>query len=115
MIEQLESYLRPVDVEGLRKQFQSAEPFPFIAIDNFLQDDFVQEIVSSYPSVQEAESIGNTFHAVNESGKTQVTDANSFATAISRLNQEKLSHRLRGVVSNQKRSAIVPTTQTFMK
>jgi len=87
MIDSLDRYIRPLDLDALRRRFRQAEPFPHIVIDDLLQPDFVQEIVSSYPSVAEAESIGNTFRAVNESGKTQVTDASRFAAAVARLNE----------------------------
>ena len=87
MSEELDAYLNPIDVDAPRDSFASASPFPFIAIDGFLRDDFLRAIMETYPSVEQAESLGDTFSAVNESGKTQVTDAAAFAEPVAKLNE----------------------------
>jgi 2OG-Fe(II) oxygenase superfamily len=87
MSNELDQFINPLDVAALSAQFRRAEPFPFMLIDNFLKADFYRSIIDAYPSVSEAESIGNTFSAVNEKGKTQVTDSNAFAEPVVKLNE----------------------------
>lgn len=87
MSDELDPYIEALDVAALRESFCNAEPFPFMVIDNFLKEDFHRSILEAYPSAIEAESIGETFSAVNESGKTQVTDSNAFAEPVAKLNQ----------------------------
>lgn len=87
MSDELDRYINPVDVAALRESFRSAEPFPFMVIDNFLNEDFHRSILEAYPSVLEAETIGSTFSAVNESGKTQVTNSSCFSEPVAKLNE----------------------------
>ena len=84
---ELDPYIEPLDVAGLRESFHNAEPFPFMVIDGFLKEEFYRSILDAYPSAIEAKSIGETFTAVNESGKTQVSDSNTFAEPVAKLNQ----------------------------
>jgi hypothetical protein len=87
MGQELDRYINPLDVGALRESFRSAEPFPFMVIDDFLHEDFLRAIIGAYPSVSQAESLGNTFSAVNEKGKTQVTNAKTFAEPVAKLNE----------------------------
>ncbi len=83
--------IRPLDAAKLRAEFRSSQPFPFLAIDQFLQPAFADELNRSFPTVAEAERSGHTFSAVNESGKTQVTAADRFPGSVRQLN-DLLAH-----------------------
>jgi hypothetical protein len=87
MSDELDRYIAPLDVAALRDSFQDAEPFPFMVIDNFLKEDFLRSITQAYPSAVEARSVGDTFSAVNERGKTQITDSETFAEPVVKLNE----------------------------
>jgi hypothetical protein len=75
------------DREALRRQFISAEPFPFVKIDDFLDPTFADEVAASYPSFDEALRRGRSFKAVNERKKVQVTDASAFPEPVVRLHR----------------------------
>lgn len=57
-----------------------------MVIADFPNDQFHHTIIEAYPSVLDAESMRNTFSAVNEKGKTQVTDSGTFAEPLATLN-----------------------------
>lgn len=78
--------IRPFDREALRRQFQEAEPFPFMAIDEFLDPEFAREVAASYPAYAEARGRGREFSAVNEKKKVQITDAAMFPEPVKKLN-----------------------------
>jgi len=78
--------IRPLDRDELRHQFRTATPFPNVCIDNFLDENFAEEVAASFPSFHEAQHVGKTFTAVNEKGKVQVRDVSHFPPAIRRLN-----------------------------
>jgi hypothetical protein len=77
----------PVDKENLRRQYQSAEPFPFVKIDNLLEPAFADEVAQSYPSYDTAAGLGKSFKTVNERRKVQITDAKLFPEPAQRLSQ----------------------------
>src|ERR1700710_1769091 len=79
--------INPVDRERLREEFQNAQPFPFFRIDNFLDKDFAEQVLGSFPSYVRARQIGREFSGVNAKGKVQVTDSNLFAEPVRQLNQ----------------------------
>jgi Rps23 Pro-64 3,4-dihydroxylase Tpa1-like proline 4-hydroxylase len=78
--------INPLDREAVRRRFLSAEPFPHLSIDNFLDAEFAERIAQSFPSLDEARKIGREFTAINERKKVQITDASRFAPAVSELN-----------------------------
>lgn len=82
------SVIRPLDRDALRNQVRSTVPFPFFAIDNFLDTDFAEQVVGTFPKFEDALKVGRTFMAVNEKLKVQVTDKDKFPEPIARLNQE---------------------------
>ncbi len=82
------SVIRPLDRDALRQQAQTAVPFPFIAVDNFLDPAFADQVVASFPKFEDAVKVGRSFNAVNEKLKVQVTDKAQFSEPIARLNQE---------------------------
>ena len=74
------------DRGDLKERIANAIPFPFIMIDNFLQEDFANEIHDSFPSYEKVSKIGRSYKTVNESGKFEVTNPNEFSEPIKRLN-----------------------------
>jgi len=77
--------INPIDKEKFKKDFLLREPFPHFCIDNFLNEDFANEVHDSFPAYQEAQKIGKEFSAVNEKRKIQITDASKFPSAIKKL------------------------------
>jgi len=75
------------DTDKLASSYQSAVPFPHIAISNFLDDSFAREVAESFPSLEDVQAMGRSFKAVNEKGKTQVTDSALFPPPILRLHE----------------------------
>ena len=81
----MQQYLNPLNLDRLRTQFQTADPFPFIAIDDFLKDDLARKIASEYPGMSGAREQGHAFSAVNERGKVQITDPDHFGPSTRAL------------------------------
>lgn len=79
--------LHSFDVEALCRQMQQAPAFPHFCTDDFLDDDFAEEIHAAFPSYQEAQRVGFSFDAVNERRKTQITDARRFPAPIRELHE----------------------------
>ncbi|MFT5443948.1 MAG: Rps23 Pro-64 3,4-dihydroxylase Tpa1-like proline 4-hydroxylase [Myxococcota bacterium] len=77
--------LKPYDRDALKQAFNSAEPFRHIAIEQFLEPDFAQEVAAAYPSFAEAEAQGFGFNFVNERKKIQVSDSTKFPEPVARL------------------------------
>lgn len=75
----------PLDRELLRQQWNSAQPFRFIAIDDFLDAGFAARLAASYPSYQRAEQVGREFSALHENLKVQVTDYARFPPEAQQL------------------------------
>lgn len=85
MIDQ--NLINPIDRDALRDQFKNAQPFPYFNIDNFLNEQFAEEVYLSFPSYSDARAVGREFKGVNEQGKVQVTDSALFAEPVAKLNQ----------------------------
>jgi Rps23 Pro-64 3,4-dihydroxylase Tpa1-like proline 4-hydroxylase len=79
--------IRPIDRDRLREGNRRATPVPHFCIDNFLDEDFAERVLQSFPSFEEAAQIGRTFTAVNEKKKIQVTDLTKFPQPIADLNR----------------------------
>ena len=69
-----------------KEKLLKTEPFPYFCIDNFLVEDFANEVHDSFPAYQEAQKLGKEFIAVNEKRKIQITDSSKFPPAIKKLN-----------------------------
>ncbi len=95
MIEEINA----VNREELRQRVASAEPFPFLLIDDFLRKDFAEEIHRAFPSYSEVAAVGKTNRTVNEKGKFQVTDSREFAQPIRRLHEMLASEEFLEFVS----------------
>lgn len=79
--------VNPFDRESLKTKIKNAQPFPHFYLDNFLNEDFAEEVYNAFPSFEQAQKIGTGFHKVNEKLKIQITDANLFPDPMKRLNQ----------------------------
>lgn len=77
--------VNPFDVGRLRAEFRSAEPFPWLCLDDFLVPDFARAVRDAFPSWTEALPLGREFRAVNERGKVQVTDVLRLPEPVRRL------------------------------
>jgi len=77
--------INPIDKEKFKKEFLTKKPFPHFCIDNFLNEEFANEVHDSFPAYQEAKNLGKEFSAVNEKRKIQITDSSKFPPAIKRL------------------------------
>lgn len=83
----LMNFINPSSLSLLKSDIQDVKPFPHFCIDNFLNEDFANEIHNSFPSYEESKAMGKEFSAVNEKYKIQVTDSNKFPPAILNLHQ----------------------------
>jgi Rps23 Pro-64 3,4-dihydroxylase Tpa1-like proline 4-hydroxylase len=78
--------LRPFDREALKAAYKTANPFPFIHIDNFVTDEFASRIAASYPAFEDATSQGQTYNKLNQRKKVQINDPSRFPGPVSELN-----------------------------
>src|SRR5450432_395340 len=85
--------INPFDRDALRQQFQTARPFPFIVIENFLDPEAATEVARSYPSFEQARAQGFGFNMVNEQRKIQVVDVTKFPDPVRLLNEAISSPR----------------------
>lgn len=77
--------IAPYDRDELRARFTSATPFRWLAVDNFLDPSFADELAVSYPSFDDALKSGRAFSAVNENLKVQVSDYEIFPEPAKRV------------------------------
>jgi hypothetical protein len=95
----LDGIVGPLDRERLRREFLSAEPFPFISIRPFLEPDFAARVAESYPTFESAERLGFQFNFVNEQRKVQVTDPVKFPEPVRKLHEALASQQFLETVS----------------
>jgi len=84
------------DVDELREKFRTAKPFPFVAIDNFLDEDFARQVAAAYPSYDHALEMGREFASVNEKLKIQISDPERFNPPVAKLNEALASPEFLG-------------------
>jgi hypothetical protein len=77
--------LTSVTLGTFAASFRSAEPFPHIVIDNFIDVAAAQTIAAEYPTFENARALGFSFSAVNERKKIQITDCDRFPPAVRQL------------------------------
>jgi len=77
--------IQPLDHEALARQFATAEPFPFLVIDEFLDPAFAREVAAAYPTFERALENGRAFDFVNEKRKVQITDPARFPAPVAKL------------------------------
>ena len=80
------SILSDVRLADHREAFSSAEPFPHVVIDGFLDASAGRAIAAEYPTFENAKALGFSFNAVNERKKIQITDKTRFPPAVRQLN-----------------------------
>lgn len=95
----MDSIIAPLQIERLRDEWQRAEPFPHIKIDDFLDPELADEVYRAYPSFDEALGQGRSFDFVNEQKKVQVCDASKFPPAVRRLSDAIASEEFRAALS----------------
>ena len=92
-----------IDIAKFKSDVQNAEAFPHFCIDNFLKQEFAEEIYNAFPSYEDSQKIGREFKAVNEKKKIQITDSSLFPPPIAKLNNllanEEFVEMLREVFS----------------
>lgn len=79
------SIISLLDRDLLRKEFGSAQPFPFMVLDDFLNDAFATAAAASFKPFEEATLLGRTFRKVNESRKVQIVDPSKFPLSIAKV------------------------------
>src|SRR4051812_18168776 len=79
--------LSAVRLAGLAATYRSADPFPHIVIDDFLDPAFLREVAAAYPTFEDAQRLGFSFNAVNERKKIQITDQARFPPPVRRLSE----------------------------
>ncbi|WP_138998175.1 acyltransferase family protein [Rhodococcus zopfii] len=92
--------IRELDRDLLRRQARTAEPFPHILLDDFLDPDFAREVLRSWPSFSDARKVGKEFRSINERNKIQVTDSQLFPPALVELEQALASPEFLDAVSS---------------
>ena len=78
--------LRPLDRARLKENFATAKPFPYVIIDNLIDETKAAEIAAAYPSFEAALEQGRTFTTVNERKKIQITDSSKYSPPVAELN-----------------------------
>lgn len=68
--------------EHLRAQALAARPFPFLKIDNFLDEEFAHAVADAFPPFDVALTMGRMFSTVNEQRKVQISDSRLFPRPI---------------------------------
>jgi len=81
----MKSLINPINKVKFQKDFLLKEPFSYFCIDNFLNEDFANDVHDSFPSYLDAQKLGKEFAAVNEKRKVQITDSSLYPPAIRKL------------------------------
>ena len=85
-MDNLSGLINSFDVDELRKQASEDKPFPYFYVDNFLTEEFANEVHDSFPGYEDAVKVGRSFKAVNEVKKVQITESELFPEPIAKLN-----------------------------
>lgn len=88
-------YIQPLDIAKEAKLFESAEPFRFICIEEFLRPKFLHEVCQAYPDYPTAQlKSDREFKAVNEYRKVQIVDSSTFPEPVRLLSDALQSREL---------------------
>lgn len=79
------STLSPVRLANYHSKFVTAEPFPHVVIDDFIELDTARAIAAEYPKFEQAGDLGFSFNALNERKKVQITDQTRFPPRVKAL------------------------------
>jgi hypothetical protein len=89
--------IRHPDTPAWKQRFRSAQPFPSICIDDFLEPERALEIARSYPP--SLQSVSRAWDAVNEKRKTQIENPALFPEPVRRLADYCSSQTFRDMLS----------------
>lgn len=95
----ISNVISPLDRDTLRRRFVTADPFPFVVIDDFLDPAFAREVSAAYPSYAGALERGLSFDFVNERNKVQITDPARFPDPVKQLHTAISSQQFRDELS----------------
>ena len=93
------SVIRPLYVEQLRRQFDAAQPFRHLCIDEFLDRELALEVAAAYPDFETAFARGLSFDYVNERKKVQLCDSREFPEPVRRLHAAISSQEFRDLLA----------------
>jgi len=88
------------DIARLSDKNVSNDPFSHFCLDNFLNEDFANEVHDAFPSYEEALTLGLQFNAVNEKFKIQIVDPKKFPKPILELHELLATDEFVAKVSN---------------
>lgn len=74
--------INPLNKETLRAIYQSAQPYPHVQIDNFLESSVANAAAAEYLPFEQAQALGKSFSKVNENKKVQIVDPSKFPKNI---------------------------------
>ena len=77
--------IRPLEVERLRQEYRRAKPFPFVVIDDFLEEEVVREVVEAYPAFHAAAETGRVLESAHEQRRLQIADPRRFLSPVRQL------------------------------
>ncbi len=95
----LANVIQPLDRDELRRRFVTADPFPFIVLDPFLDPGFARDVANAYPSYEAALERGRSFDFVNERNKVQITEPTRFPEPVKALHAAISSQEFRDELS----------------
>lgn len=84
-MQKIHPLIRPLDLDALATSFQSADPFPHLAIDDFLEPAFAHAVADAYPTYDDARRDGKVFFGLNERRKVQISDSARFPEPVGAL------------------------------
>ncbi len=80
-------YTNPEAIEKLKNEFQNAFPYRHFSIDNFLKEDFANQIHTHFPSI---EKLNKHYNGLNEK-KSEGSNFNDFHESLTLLRTELMS------------------------
>ena len=83
--------MHTVDLPAQHERFKTAQPFPHIVFDGFLDDAFVREVAASFHRYEEAVEVGDSFETEFEHKKVQVTDLDRLPGPIQQVHRHLAS------------------------
>ena len=93
--------IKPIDQAALHAQVSASQPVKNFMIENFLDEDFANEVHDCFPSFAEARDLGKqTASSVNEQNKYQVSDSTLFKPPLLRLHEMLASDYFCNLLAN---------------
>lgn len=94
------SLINPIDRRAARRRIREATPFPNLCLDNFLSEEFANQVCDAFPAFEDAQKMGRAFSAVNEKRKVQVVESRRFSPPLAQLNQALASKEFLDLLSD---------------